>query len=78
MYMFGQLVFGSQSGRLFTFGYLVVMHLLVFASLMRMTHHSSGQLYCHTQSVLGDRARHDVTAVLHHGAKAVTAAGKLP
>ena len=52
MYMFGQLVFGSQSARLFTFFYLAAMHLLVFSSLMRMTHHSSHALYEHQQGVL--------------------------
>ncbi len=52
MYMFGQLVFGSQPARMFTFFYITVMHLLVFLSLMRMTHHSSGQLYEHQQGML--------------------------
>lgn len=64
MYTFGQLVFGNQSARLFTFGYIAVLHLLVVASLMRMTHHSSGALYQHQQDVLD--SRHDVTAALHH------------
>ena len=64
MYKFGQLVFGSQSVRLFTFVYLLILHLLVFGSLVRMTHHSSNQLYEHQQSVLD--SRHDAMGVLHH------------
>lgn len=68
MYMFGQLVFGSQGARLGTFLYLVVMHLLVVGSLMRMTHHSSSQLYEHQQIILD--GRHDVTALMHHEAPA--------
>ena len=74
MYKFGQLVFGSQSVRLFTFVYLLVLHLLVFGSLVRMTHHSSNQLYEHQQSVLD--SRHDATGVLHHELTAV--APRLP
>jgi hypothetical protein len=49
MFMFAQLVFGNQSARLFTFVYLSVIHLLVFSLLLRMTHHSSNQLYAHQQ-----------------------------
>jgi hypothetical protein len=74
MYKFGQLVFGSQSVRLFTFVYLLVLHLLVFGSLMRMTHHSSNQLYEHQQSVLD--SRHDAMGVLHH--EKAAAATRLP
>ncbi len=66
MYKFGQLVFGSQGVRLFTFVYLVALHLLVFGSLVRMTHHSSGQLYEHHQSVLD--SKHDAMGVMHHEA----------
>lgn len=64
MYLFGQLVFGSQSARLFAFCYLSIMHLLVFTSLMRMTHHSSHALYSHSQAILDNR--HDLTATMHH------------
>ena len=73
MYVFGQLVFGSQPARLATFTYLLFLHLLVFACLMRMTHHSSGQLYEHTQAVMDNR--HDVTAALHHAEVKVVGAG---
>lgn len=64
MYKFGQLVFGSQGARLFAFTYIVVLHALVFGSLMRMTHNSSSQLYEHQQAVLDHR--HDVMGHLHH------------
>ena len=64
LYKFGHLVFGSQSVRLFTFVYLLILHLLVFGSLVRMTHHSSNQLYEHQQSVLD--SRHDAMGMLHH------------
>ena len=53
MFMFAQLVFGNQSARLFTFVYLSVIHLLVFMLLLRMTHHSSNQLYEHQQVPCG-------------------------
>jgi hypothetical protein len=62
MYHFGQLVFGSNAGRLFTFVYLMLLHLLVFTSVSRMTHHSSHALYSHQQALV----RHDLTASLHH------------
>ncbi|PNH04179.1 Protein CASP [Tetrabaena socialis] len=64
MYMLSQLVYGNSAARLFAFVYLALMHALVFASLMRMTHHSSNQLYAHTQAVLDNR--HDTTAAMHH------------
>jgi hypothetical protein len=64
MYNFGNLVFGSQSVRLFTFVYLIFLHLLVFGSLVRMTHHSSSQLYEHQQSVLD--SKHTAMGVMHH------------
>ena len=49
--MFGlsQLVYGNSAARLFAFFYLALMHGLVFASLLRMTHASSQALYSHTQ-----------------------------
>lgn len=49
MFMLSQLVYGHQAARLFAFVYLASIHLLVFASLARMTHHSSSALYAHTQ-----------------------------
>lgn len=64
MFMFAQLVFGNQSARLFTFVYLSIIHLLVFSLLLRMTHHSSNQLYEHQQTVLDNR--HQVTVTMHH------------
>jgi hypothetical protein len=64
MYHFGQLVFGSNAGRLFTFVYLLLLHLLVFMSMSRMVHHSSHQLHSHQQALA--MARHDLTASLHH------------
>ncbi|GIL55034.1 hypothetical protein Vafri_10686 [Volvox africanus] len=64
MYMLSQLVYGNSAARMFAFMYLALMHALVFASLMRMTHHSSHQLYSHTQTVLQDR--HDATAAMQH------------
>lgn len=64
MFMLSQLVYGHQAARLFAFVYLASIHLLVFASLARMTHHSSSALYAHTQAVLEDR--HDVTAAMQH------------
>ncbi len=77
MYMFGQLVFGSTHARLGTFAYLVIMHLLVVGSLLRMTHHGSGALYAHTQHMLD--SRHDVMSSMHHdaahGAAAAAAGG---
>jgi hypothetical protein len=54
-----------QGARLGTFVYLVILHLLVVGSLMRMTHHSSQALYGHQQAIL-DNSRHDFTAALHH------------
>ncbi|MEW5305958.1 MAG: hypothetical protein WDW36_008467 [Sanguina aurantia] len=69
MYMFGQLVFSSQSARLFTFLYLAAMHLLVFTSLVRMTHHSSHSIYQHQQALLDNR--HSATATMHHGGDGV-------
>jgi len=41
MYRIGKLVFGSKEIRLFVFFYLAALHLLVFANLSRMTHHSA-------------------------------------
>ncbi|KAL6758283.1 CASP C terminal-domain-containing protein [Haematococcus lacustris] len=64
MFMFGQLVFGSQGARLGTFAYLVVLHLLVVGSLMRMTHQSSAALFDHQQVILDQR--HDLAAMMHH------------
>ncbi|KAG2490870.1 hypothetical protein HYH03_010788 [Edaphochlamys debaryana] len=64
MYMLSQLVYGNSAARMFAFVYLAAMHALVFASLLRMTHHSSHQLYEHTQDILDDR--HDTTAAMHH------------
>ncbi|GIL82817.1 hypothetical protein Vretimale_8189 [Volvox reticuliferus] len=64
MYMLSQLVYGNSAARMFAFLYLALMHALVFVSLMRMTHHSSHQLYSHTQAVLNDR--HDTTAAMQH------------
>ncbi|GFR50386.1 hypothetical protein Agub_g12601 [Astrephomene gubernaculifera] len=77
MYMLSQLVYGNSAARMFAFVYLALMHALVFVSMMRMTHHSSHQLYSHTQSVLGD-ARHDATAAMHHEAVAGVPLRQLP
>jgi hypothetical protein len=63
MYKFGQLVFGSQGARLFTFGYLMALHFMVFVLLARLTHHGNSQLYAHTQSVLD--AKHDLMGAMH-------------
>lgn len=68
--MFGQLVFSNQSARLVTFLYLAAMHLLVFTSLVRMTHHSSHSIYQHQQALLDNR--HSATATMHHGGDDVT------
>jgi hypothetical protein len=65
-----------QGARLGTFVYLVILHLLVVGSLMRMTHHSSQALYGHQQAIL-DHSRHDFTAALHHeGPSVATAAAQ--
>ncbi|GLC41611.1 hypothetical protein PLESTF_000273100 [Pleodorina starrii] len=64
MFMLSQLVYGNSAARMFAFVYLALMHALVFASLMRMTHNSSHQLYSHTQAILDDR--HDTTAAMQH------------
>lgn len=54
--MLSQLVYGNSAARMFAFVYLALMHMLVFTSLMRMTHHSSQQLYTHSQ-VSGEGVR---------------------
>lgn len=72
MYLVGQLIFGNKTARLVTFAYLLALHVLVFATLMRMTHHSSSQLYEHQQGVLEGEARHDATAAMQHELPFVT------
>ncbi|KXZ54818.1 hypothetical protein GPECTOR_4g889 [Gonium pectorale] len=64
MFMLSQLVYGNSAARMFAFLYLAAMHALVFASILRMTHHSSNALYSHTQAVMDNR--HNTTALMHH------------
>ena len=68
MYSVGQLVYQSPAARGVAFVYLLIMHTLVFASLARMTHHTSGRVAEHHGSVLGQR---DLTTALHGGGAAV-------
>lgn len=63
MYSMGSLVYQSAAGRLFTFGYLLVLHLLVFLSLTHMTHRTSSHLMTHQELVLANR--HDLMGVMH-------------
>jgi len=63
MYSMGSLVYQSAAGRMFTFGYLVVLHLLVFLSLTHMTHRTSSHLMTHQDLILS--ARHDLTGMMH-------------
>lgn len=63
MYALMQLVFGTKPARLFVFFYLLAMHLLVFSSVIRMAHHTSGALEQHHEALLG-KGRHDVTEML--------------
>lgn len=63
MYSMGSLVYQSAAGRLFTFGYLVVLHLLVFLSLTHMTHRTSSHLMTHQELVLANR--HDLMGAMH-------------
>lgn len=73
MYSMGSLVYQSAAGRLFTFGYLVVLHLLVFLTLTHMTHRTSTHLEAHQELALSSISRHDLTGALH-GTFATTAA----
>lgn len=64
MYSVAQLVFGSPVTRAAVFAYLLLLHLLVFAALTRMTHHGSGALFAHHQAIL-DAGRHHLTQAMH-------------
>eukprot|EP00798_Chlamydomonas_sp_ICE-L_P017047 gene17047-23340_t len=78
MYMFGQLVYGNKSARLFTFLYLSVLHVLVVTSLMRLSHHTSSQLYAH-QHTIPEHGRHDMAAtMLHENVPGIGADARLP
>jgi hypothetical protein len=63
MYSMGSLVYQSAAGRLFTFGYLVLLHFLVFMSLTHMTHRTSSHLMTHQELVLA--SRHDLMGTMH-------------
>lgn len=75
MYSVGSLVYQSSTARLLTFGYLVLLHLLVFGSLTHMTHRTSGHIMDHHELLL-QHGRHDLTRLMHHdgGSTAVAAA----
>lgn len=64
MYSLGQLVFQNPAARLLALCYLLIMHILVFASLTHVTHRTSDQLVNHHQLILDHR--HDLTSVMHH------------
>lgn len=63
MYSMGSLVYQSAAGRMFTFGYLLVLHLLVFLSLTHMTHRTSSHLMSHHELILANR--HDLMGAMH-------------
>jgi hypothetical protein len=69
MYSVGSLVYQSGAARLLTFAYLVVLHLLVFGSLSRMTHHTSDHIMDHQELLLQNR--HDLTSMMHHDSAGV-------
>jgi hypothetical protein len=73
MYSLGSLVYQSQAARMLTFGYLCVMHLLVFMSLTHATHRTSAHIMDHHDAILSS-SRHDLTAAMHAGFPAAAAA----
>lgn len=64
MYSVGSLVYQSPAARLLAFGYIVILHLLVFGSLTHMTHRTSSHLIDH-QELLLQHGRHDLTGLMH-------------
>jgi hypothetical protein len=64
MYSMGNLVFQSPAARLAALCYLVLLHLLVFSALTRMSHHTSTHLSGHHDQIL--EHRHDLTRMMHH------------
>lgn len=64
MYSVGSLVYQSPAARLLAFGYIVILHLLVFGSLTHMTHRTSGNLMDHHEMLL-QHGRHDLTSMMH-------------
>jgi hypothetical protein len=73
MYSVGSLVYQSGAARLLTFGYLVVLHLLVFGSLTHMTHHTSDHIMDHQELLLQNR--HDLTSMMHHDGAGAAGSG---